>query len=157
VLWGGHAIVRGLTASLSPWRCCFFFFPWVFVLILWRAKWHSDRFLWEIFGFCLSFIIPTVLWQWVVDPLLSKEPKKHSVLHPILKMKEDEGRTTAGHQMTTVSEMFNVDVHKFYLVRYICNLRSLLWQPSSAACLISLSKVTSTKSFCRFEQQLGNF
>jgi len=127
------------------------------MLVLWGIKWHSDKFFCEIFGFCLSVIIPTVLWQWVVDPLLSKNPKKHSILHPILKMKKDEGRTTAGHQMTTVSEICNVEVYKFYFVRYICNLRWLFWQPPSDDCLISLSKVTSTKGFCRFEQQLGHF
>lgn len=78
-------------------------------------------FLFEVFGFCLSAINPTVFWQWVVDSLLFKVPTKYSVIHPILKMKEGEGRTTAGHQMITVSEIRNVDLHKFYPVRYICN------------------------------------
>jgi hypothetical protein len=92
-----------------------------------------------------------------VDPLLFKVPKKHSVIHPILKMKKGEGRTTADQQMTTVSEIRNVDVHKFYPVRYICNSRWLFWQPSTSICLISLSKRSSTRGFCRFEQLLNTF
>jgi hypothetical protein len=141
VLGGGHAVVKGLAARLS----------------FWFIGEHWERFLLEVFGFCLSAINPTVFWQWVVDPLLFKMSKKHSVIHPILKMKKVEGRTTAGQQMTTVSEIRNVDVHKFYPVRYICNSRWLFWQLSTAVCLISLCKCSSTRGFCRFEQLLNTF